>query len=94
MNDVTFSQEYLDFVMPSIDVLREEEYICGLSETEKELYFLRRDLLNGKVLRSTDERYDPSRTCYEDAVGCSLFWARESGRITAEEEERLYKKYA
>jgi len=83
----------MDNYLPTVDELREEQYIYSLSETERELYFLRRDLLDGKIFRMDDERYDPSRTCYENAIGCTLFWAVDRGIITSEESDRLYKKY-
>ena len=71
-----------DFTVDA-DTLREEQFICGLSKTEKEIYFVRRDYLNGKCDRDT----------YEDAVDQLLFYAEEDGIITAEESRRLWKKY-
>lgn len=83
-----------DTWISTIQELKEEEYISSMSQTEKELYFLRQDLFNGKVKRYNAEGYDPNHTCYEDAVGCVLFWAREDGKISEGEYKQLSEKYA
>ncbi len=85
--------DYSRFILPTTAELVEEERIFKMSDTERELYYIRQDMLNDKVFRMDDERYDGKGTCYEDAIGCSLFWASERGKITEEEYDRLYKKY-
>ncbi len=86
--------DYSRFIMPTTAELKEERRISEMSDTEKELYFIRQDMLNGRIFRMLDERYDGKRTCYEDAIDCVLFWARERGEITEEEDKRLSKLYA
>ncbi len=81
------------FVMPTADDLKLERYIASLSKTEKQLYFIKENMLDGKIFRMNDERHDPRHTCYEDAVGFTLFCAVESGEISEEESDRLYEKY-
>ena len=72
----------------------DEEYVRSLSDTEKELHFIRQDFLNGKIKRYDDGGSENGHTCYEDAIEMTLFWAEERGKITAEESEMLSKKYA
>lgn len=89
-SDVTFSAEYARFIMPTAAELEEERRFASLSETEKELQTLRLQMLEGKIPRYSDNI--GNRTCYEDAVGCTLFWAVESKKITQEESNRLYSE--
>lgn len=91
--DFYFSDSYAEFIMPSVSKLQEEAYISDLSETEKELYLIKLDMLNGKILRMDNEEYDLRHSSYEDVIGFVLFCAEESGKITEEESYRLYKKY-
>lgn len=91
-----FSDEYAKFIMPTAEELAEERYISSLSSTEEELYFLRLDMLDGKIFKMDDERYkslDGIHTCYEDAISFIIFNAVESGKITEEEGNCLYDKY-
>lgn len=76
-------RDYAAFIMPTVDVLKEERYISELSIPEKNLYFIRQDYLNGKI----------DRERYEEGIACSLFYDEQDGRITVEESNRLYKKY-
>ena len=86
-----FSSEYARFIMPTAAELAEERRIADMSRTEQELYELRVQMLDGKLPRLSD--HIGGRTCYEDAVDCTLFWAVEGGEITQEESDRLYSKY-
>ena len=83
--------EYARFIMPTAAELVEERRIADMSKTERELHELRVQMLDGKVPRLSD--HISGRTCYEDAVGCTLFWAVEWGEITQEESDRLYSQY-
>lgn len=85
VNDFTFSDRYTRFIMPTADELREEKYVESLSDTERELYYLRKDMINGKLPHSSN---------YEDAVDMILFYASEAGKITDDEYRRLEEKYA
>lgn len=75
------------------DQLREEERWLKLSRTEQELESIRSDLLEGKIKRFDDPEYDGRATCYEDAIGCVLFWAVQDGKISEEEHSKLYEKF-
>ena len=88
------SLEYDKFIMPTAEELREEIRYSNMSETEKQLAAIKLDLLNGQVKRFDDPDYDNRYTCYEDAIGCVLFWDEENGKITAEERKVLEKRYA
>lgn len=82
-----------NFVYPDMMTLLKEEQISKMSETEKEIYHLHEQLLEGDIKRDKDlssEEYDRS---YEYALDCILFWAVESGDVTQEESNELYKKY-
>ena len=83
--------EYARFIMPTAAELAEERRIADMSRTEQELHELRVQMLDGKLPRLSD--HIGGRTCYEDAVDCTLFWAVEGGEITQEESDRLYSKY-
>ena len=86
------SIEYMNFIMPTAEQLKEEEWFCSLSKTEQQLVVLRSEMMDGKIPRY-DESDSSPHTCYEDVIGSTLFWARERGEITEEESDRLYKKY-
>ena len=81
--DSIFSEKYGKFVMPSAEQIKKENYIASLSATERELYMLREQKLNGDI----------SSADYQDAIDCVLFWALENNEITEEDNEYLYKKY-
>lgn len=82
-----------NFICPDMMTLLKEERISKMSETEKEIYHLHEQLLEGRIKRDKDlssEEYDRS---YEYALDCILFWAVEGGDITQEKSNELYKKY-
>lgn len=91
MMDYSFSEEYARFIMPTVEELEEERNIASMSETEQELYYLYNQMLDGKIQRYSENT--GNHTCYEDAVGCTLFWAVQGNKITEEESDRLYEKY-
>lgn len=82
-----------NFVCPDMMTLLKEERISEMTQTEKEVYYLHEQLLEGKIRRDKDlssEEYDRS---YEYALDCILFWAVEGGDIEQEESNKLYEKY-
>lgn len=83
MEDFTFSAEYARFIMPTEEELWEDRMIYQMSDTERELYYLRKDMRDGKI----------NRIRYQEAVECSLWWAVEDKKITKKECDRLYKHY-
>ena len=88
-----FNEKLNTFVYPDMMALLKEEQISKMSKTEKEIYHLHEQLLEGKIKRDKDlssEEYDRS---YEYALDCILFWAVECGDITQEKSNELYKKY-
>ena len=66
----------------------EEEYEV-LSETEKNLYVLREQMLTGKIPLSANG----NETCYQDAISFTLHLAVQDNLITQDESDRLYEKY-
>ena len=91
--DIFNSDNFNAFVYPDMMTLLKEEQISKMSKTEKEIYHLHEQLLEGKIKRDKDlssEEYDRS---YEYALDCILFWAVEGGDIKQEESNELYKKY-
>lgn len=88
-----FNERLNNFLYPDMMTRLKEEQISKMSGTEKEIYHLHEQLLEGRIKRDKDLSSEECDRSYEYALDCILFWAVEDGNITQEESNELYKKY-
>ena len=81
--DITFSDKYANFIMPTTEQIAEEQRLSKLSPVEKQLELLRTDYLNGKI----------DKDMYDDLIGWELSDAVEVNKITLEKSNELYNKF-
>jgi len=82
----------MDGIMLTVAEIDAENRFYSLPRVQQELEVLRTNMMENEIPRIGDEN-PYNRTFYEDAVACTISYAIESGEITEESGEELYKIY-